>query len=538
MRLGEFLLSKHWITEPALADALELQRYVHQRLGRLLRELGYIEPSKLNLALQDFLGIKVRELISDESIQKKILEVPSSFQTWAIEQECIVSEVSEAKIVFFVKAFNDQILEKAELDFARSASLELISEEGLEFLFRKVLKVEGPKNNRIQLETQLSTEQKLKGASPYTALFRDIILNGKSQRASDIHIQPTRDGVDIRFRIDGDMILYFQLGLEHRESFINEAKRLAQLSIATRGKAQDGRVSFHAWKLDVRTSLLPSQFGEKIVLRLLDLSRSFNLDALGLSSQSLTDLRESLKYKNGVIIISGPTGSGKTTTLYTLLCDLDRRLKNIITLEDPIEYGIEGLTQIQITPKLSFGQALRSVLRQDPDVILVGEIRDQETADLCLKAASTGHLVLSTLHANGAAEVVSRLLNLGIDRYMLNSCLKFSAAQRLVKKLCPHCATPATEEVIDRLTLKLKETNLKLHHSKFLKIRNPKGCKECQFGIQGRLPVLEYMRHPEISAYLNQSEAHSKALTLSLREAALQLAERGEVDVIDVIEIE
>lgn len=536
--LGEFLTSKNWIKEEALDDALGLQRFVHQRLGRLLRDLGYIDQKQLNLALQGFLNVEVLELTTDESIQKRILEIPHTFQSWATEQECIVSEVNPDKITFFAKAFNDQTLEKAEREFGRSASLQLISEEGLEFLFRKVLKVEGPKNNRIQLEAQLSTEQKLKGASPYTALFRDIILNGKNQRASDIHIQPTRDGVDIRFRIDGDMVLYFQLGLEHRESFINEAKRLAQLSIATRGKAQDGRVSFPAWKLDVRTSLLPSQFGEKIVLRLLDLSRSFDLDALGLSSQSLNDLRESLRYKNGVIIISGPTGSGKTTTLYTLLCDLDRRLKNIITLEDPIEYGIEGLTQIQITPKLSFGQALRSVLRQDPDVILVGEIRDQETADLCLKAASTGHLVLSTLHANGAAEVVSRLLNLGIDRYMLNSCLKFSAAQRLVKKLCPHCAIPAPQEVIEQLSLKLKETNLRLHYPESLKVRNSKGCPQCQLGIQGRLPVLEYMRHPEISTYLNQSEGQPKILALSLREAALQLAERGEVDVIDVIEIE
>ena len=345
---------------------------------------------------------------------------------------------------------------------------------------------------------------------PYTSLFRDTILSAKSREASDIHVQPTREGIDIRFRVHGDLITWKKLGIEHRRPLINEIKRLTNLSIAVSGKAQDGRISYQAWQLDLRSSLLPSQYGEKIVLRLLDLTRKFELSSLGFDSETYNDLTSALSVKNGVLIISGPTGSGKTTTLYTLLCAIDRYSKNIITLEDPIEYGIPGLTQVQISKKLTFADALRAVLRQDPDVILVGEIRDNETADLCVKAAATGHFVLSTLHANGAAEVVTRLLNLGVDAHLLKSVLRFSAAQRLVKRLCPKCSKVHPEDPQ-------------------WKQRSTEGCTHCHQGIIGRLPVLEYMKSKQITDFLSTSHPEPQ-LTISLKESALNRAKKGEID--------
>lgn len=362
----------------------------------------------------------------------------------------------------------------------------------------------------FKISHALTDDQKIQGLDPFTSLFRDTVTHAKKIGASDIHVQPTREGVDIRLRVNGDLSTWKKLGMEHRRPLLNEIKRLTNLSIAISGKAQDGRVSFQSWNLDLRASLLPSQYGEKIVLRLLDLTRKFELDALGFDDETRNDLNQALTAKNGVLIVSGPTGSGKTTTLYTLLCEIDRYTKNVITLEDPIEYGIPGLTQVQVSKKLSFADALRSVLRQDPDVILVGEIRDAETADLCVKAAATGHFVLSTLHANGAAEVVNRLLNLGIDPHLLKSVLRFSAAQRLAKKLCQACL--------------IKNNESPEYHS-----RNLEGCSQCQQGIVGRVPVLEYMKHKEIADYLSNLN-QDPALSISLKEAALKKSKKGEVD--------
>lgn len=361
----------------------------------------------------------------------------------------------------------------------------------------------------LKIQEHPTDDQKIQAIDPYTSLFRDTILTAKSMGASDIHIQPTREGVDIRLRVNGDMLTWKQLGLEHRRALVNEIKRLTNLSIAVSGKPQDGRISYQAWQLDLRASLLPSQYGEKIVLRLLDLTRKFELKELGFDPQTYHDLNQGLSAKNGVLIISGPTGSGKTTTLYTLLCALDRYSKNIITLEDPIEYGIPGLTQVQISKKLSFAEALRAVLRQDPDIILVGEIRDAETADLCIKAAATGHFVLSTLHANGAAEAIGRLMNLGVESLMLKSVLRFSAAQRLIKKICPQCSIVQAESPY--------------------RLKNAKGCVNCHQGITGRLPILEYMKSEQIEEYLSDIKKEPP-LTVSLRDAAMKRAKKGEVD--------
>jgi len=266
-------------------------------------------------------------------------------------------------------------------------------------------------------------------------------------------------------------------------------------------------------KLELRASLAPTHYGEKIVMRLLDQSRTFSMDTLAIEDDAKANFSASLRAKSGVVLISGPTGSGKTTTLYTAVSSLDREKLNIITIEDPVEYTLAGISQIGVGSKLSFANALRAVLRQDPDVILVGEIRDEETADLCFKAASTGHLVLSTIHANSSVEVVQRLLGLGIEKYLLSSCLHFSVAQRVVGKLCPACSRPVSETA---------DANYRTAGS---------GCERCRDGLNGMVPIFEYMDKDQIAAYAAEGFAGTIRPKVSLSKAFDVKARRGLVDV-------
>lgn len=538
MRFGEFLASSEIVKPENIQEALEMQRYKRLRLGRLLRELGALTQSELNKQLTLHLRPKNLDSVTQAADALKQRRFPDFMMEWASKHGVITLSFEANGAAFISPCYRDEVIEAAETHFKRPCQLLLVDLEGFKFLKAIANGVEGAQPLSITIEPKYSDDQKIAATDPYTSLFRDTILAAKEAGASDIHIQPSRTGLDVRFRINGDLTSWKTLELEHRQSFINEVKRLTNLSIAISGKAQDGRVSFQNWKLDIRASLLPSQYGEKVVLRLLDLTRSFDLDGMGFDEATLGDLRTALNYKNGVIIISGPTGSGKTTTLYTLLSSLDKNTKNILTLEDPIEYGIEGITQVQATPKLNFSSALRAVLRQDPDVILVGEVRDPETADLCAKAAMTGHLVLSTLHANGAAEVVSRLLNLGVDTFTLKSCLRFSAAQRLIKRLCGECSLPLQGKALSQAQARFQKAQIQFDSSSNWRIRNEKGCEKCKQGIIGRSPILEYMRNHEVQDYLSQPEAEQPRLAVSLTQSALKLAERGEVDVFDAIEID
>lgn len=375
--------------------------------------------------------------------------------------------------------------------------------------------------------------------SPYAELFRDIVKAAHKSNASDIHIEPTRDGVDIRFRVYGEMRdPWKKLGPEHRHSFFQAIKRETRLTIGVAGRPQDSRCNVAGVPVDLRVNLLPTIYGEKIVLRLLDSSREFGIDALGIPKDTLAAVMKALDSRNGVVLMSGPTGSGKTTTLYSMLCAIDRTRKNIITLEDPVEYTIHGINQVKVDGKVSFSSALRAVLRQDPDVILVGEIRDEETASLAFKAAATGHLVLSTVHANGAREVAGRLLGLGLTPDTLRDNLRFSAAQRLVGRLCEYCATPAPETLGDTLT-NLLSTGQKDVTSTF-KLKHEPGCSHCNSGITGRLPLIEYADESGIRKLLETPEASGERtgiLTKSLKEAAFEMAARGLIDAREVMDV-
>jgi len=523
-KFGEFLIEQKVVTTSEIEEALDVQRYRPLKIGRVLKDLGVLDSNKLNDLLCRYFFVasshsleEVKSMVLSERFSSGFRSLCSKFHVLPLAQGPL-----QLKIVS--TTFDDEILNEIEATLGSPVDVQIVDQESFDYL-------DGYYTPKTEEESrglkQGSSETGIFRASPYSSLFLDLVRDAKAGNVSDIHIQPTREGVEIRFRVDGDMKQQLVLPLEHRRSFVNEVKRLAGLSVAVSGKPQDGRVSFNDWQLDLRSSLLPSQFGEKLVLRLLDRTRKFELPVLGFDEDTEHDLREILEEKSGVVVVSGPTGSGKTTTLYTLLSEIDRKSRNVLTLEDPIEYSIDGLTQVQVGPKLSFAQALRSVLRQDPDVILVGEIRDAETADLCIKAASTGHLVLSTVHANGAADVVGRLINLGVDRYLLKSVLKLSSAQRLVKRLCTKCSLPLSNSEIANLGRVLTRDNYK--GASGLRKRNDAGCEACRSGVTGRVSVLEYAKGNGLGP-LFQEEPRTDGLSASLQSAYLARALKGEVD--------
>lgn len=379
----------------------------------------------------------------------------------------------------------------------------------------------------ITVAKRRTSEQLLQDDGPYTRLLYDLVKKAKENRASDIHIEPNEGGVDLRMRVDGEIRLHNRLKINHRESLLLEAKRVFGLSIGVSGRPQDGRVSLPSLELDLRVSLLPTHFGEKIVMRLLDLASSFDLQKLGFNSKELKMLRGATRLDDGVVIVSGPTGSGKSRTLYSILQAINPKKCNIITLEDPIEYRIDGLNQVQVSKKMGFADALRAVLRQDPDVILVGEIRDAETAKLCFQAAETGHLVFSTLHANGALEAVERLTNLGVDRLTLESNLRLSIAQRLEQKLCSGCATNVPEDLVLRCLRDELDAVIPKEEKFWVRRRSQEigGCPLCCDGIDGRIPILEWATMEK----LKNEKKPILELQQSLEEARLLRMFKGEI---------
>lgn len=386
--------------------------------------------------------------------------------------------------------------------------------------------IEMKREENLTIVKRKTAEELLHDDGPYTRLLSELVTTAKQKDASDIHIEPNDLGVALRLRINGNIFLYKQVGLQHRESLILEAKRVFGLAIGVSGRPQDGRASIPSLRLDLRVSLLPTHFGEKIVMRLLNLDATFELDELGFTDREQSTLQEAICLEDGVIVVSGPTGSGKTRTLYALLKAIGPEKFNIVTLEDPIEYRIEGLNQVQVSKKMTFADALRSVLRQDPDVILVGEVRDAETAKLCFQAAETGHLVLTTLHANGALEAVERLKGLGIDELTLKSSLRLSIAQRLEQRPCPYCSIKVSEGTV---LANFREELTEYHRRGQIDVRKispeHRFCDECVDGVSGRVPLLEWAKMTS-DRVTNTKEL---ALWQSLKEAKIIRTFRGEI---------
>ncbi len=331
--------------------------------------------------------------------------------------------------------------------------------------------------------------------APIIKLVNHILYQAAKREASDIHIEPFEKEVVVRYRIDGVMYSVMNPPKRIQGALTSRIKIMAHMNIAEKRLPQDGRIDLRiAGKaIDIRVSMLPVAFGERIVMRLLDKSRTFGqIDQMGLSERDLRVLRESIARPNGIIYVTGPTGSGKTTTLYSILGKLNTPDVNIITVEDPVEYQMAGIGQVQVRDKIgmTFAAALRSILRQDPDIIMIGETRDQETAQIAIQASLTGHLVLSTLHTNSAAATITRLLDMGVEPYLIASSVVLVMAQRLVRKLCDHCKKPYKPSVDVLRSIGLSEKD-----AQGITFYEPVGCEEClRMGYKGRLAVYELMQ--------------------------------------------
>jgi type IV pilus assembly protein PilB len=344
-----------------------------------------------------------------------------------------------------------------------------------------------------QLEDEtadLATLKRQTSLPPVVKLLNLVLLDGIRSGASDIHIEPTAHEIRVRYRIDGMLQESYQFPKWVHDPLVARCKVLSKLDITERAKPQDGRIriQYQNALVDLRVSSLPTQFGEKVTLRILNAATApAGLDHLGLPERDLRCLRQAISRPQGMVLVTGPTGSGKTTTLYSMLAELISPTRNIVTIENPIEYQIKGVNQVEINDRrgLTFAGTLRSILRQDPDVILVGEIRDQETAQIAVRAAQTGHLVLSTLHTNDSVATIARLVDLGIEPYILGSSLNLIVAQRLSRRVCHRCSEPYTPD---------PETLNTLHLQPSEKFRRGRGCGSCHnSGFAGRAAVLEVM---------------------------------------------
>lgn len=364
--------------------------------------------------------------------------------------------------------------------------------------------------------------------APVIRLVNSILLKAVDSRASDIHIEPYEHASSVRIRVDGVLHEIMQIPKTQFASISSRIKVMAKLNLAEKRLPQDGRMSLKAGNsaIDVRISTIPTIYGERIVLRLLDKSlKILTLDQLGLSQHYYNIVKHLLSYPYGIILFTGPTGSGKTTSLYAMLLALKSPFKNIITIEDPVEYQMPGIGQIQVNPKidLTFANGLRSIVRQDPDIIMVGEIRDTETAEIAIHASLTGHLVLSTLHTNDAPTAISRLVDMKIENYLISSSLRGVIAQRLVRKLCDNC-----KKAYNGIN-QLKELGINTHNLKSHTLYHNEGCPKClNTGFKGRIAIFEIITVDEdIDRLIVKSSDSNDIRKLARQKGMLTLLEDG-----------
>ncbi|MEX1024346.1 MAG: ATPase, T2SS/T4P/T4SS family [Planctomycetota bacterium] len=331
--------------------------------------------------------------------------------------------------------------------------------------------------------------------APIIKLVNTILFQGLKLRASDVHFHPYAERTQVRFRIDGVLYDMDSVPRKAHEAIVSRVKVMGKMDIAERRLPQDGRATIRLGdgEVDVRISSVPTSNGERIVMRLLDkTAKVYSLDEIGLSPENLAQMREYITWSHGIILVTGPTGSGKTTTLYSAMGEIDTTQKNVLTIEDPVEYSLGGISQVQVNNKkgLTFAAGLRSFLRQDPDVMMVGEIRDQETAEVAIRAALTGHLVFSTVHTNDAASTITRMVDQGVEPYLVSSSLILVIAQRLVRTICKHCK--ASGPITDEYAAKLKK--LDIARDQLGEALYGAGCDECfHSGYAGRTAIYEFM---------------------------------------------
>ncbi len=515
IKIGQLLINKKLITPGQLEEALEEQKKTGELLGEILISKGFLNQEDLMKSLSEQFNvpfIKIKETAIDPQVIKK---VPAKFAWYYkvmpikfVDNKLLIASSDPLRSLDDLRVFLGHDLKPALA--LESEIMEAIKEhygvgaETVEGIIAKAPKE--PREQSASNETgKIEDIEKLAEDASVVKLVNQIILEAYQKRATDIHIEPFRGKMNIRYRIDG--VLYnANVPAEIERLFlaiISRIKIMSRLNIVERRLPQDGRAVIKVGheELDLRISIIPTRYGEGMVIRILPMSMLFSLERLGLAPEDLETLAMLIKKPHGIILVTGPTGSGKSTTLYGCLNDIKSSKNKIITIEDPVEYELEGILQIQVIPEIgfTFAQGLRSILRHDPDIIMVGEIRDFETAELAIRSALTGHLVFSTLHTNDAAGAVARLLNIGIEPYLLSSSVEAFIAQRLVRLICPECKqvdTSVPENIKEMMLQDIAGSNTDLKHLKpsGIKIYKGQGCKECNFtGYKGRTAIHEIL---------------------------------------------
>ena len=509
-KFGDILVEEGLIEADELKKALTLQRKSAYKLGQILIKKGLISEEDALKALSKQYEMSFADKLEPLNIEQLIDKVPLKFvQKYrvvpyyiqdkeiriAMTDPSILHPLDEFRLLFIGYEVFPILTRESEIlriihNFyeakCRAEDTDLEMGDGLEIL------------DDIQ---DLHDSTELANQAPIIKLVNMILSNAVNEKASDIHFEPMEKEFLIRFRIDGVLHKMMSPPKSVQNGVISRVKIMANLNIAENRLPQDGRIRlrFSGNDIDIRVSSLPTQHGERLVLRLLNRTAAkYDLATIGFEKRTYEQFVETINYPNGIVLITGPTGSGKTTTLYAALTRLNSPERNIITVEDPIEYQIDGIGQVQARQKIgfTFAEGLRSILRQDPDVIMVGEIRDEETARIAIQASLTGHLVFSTLHTNDAPSAVTRLLDMGIEPFLVTSTCRGIMAQRLVRKLCVHCRKPKTVNAKDLQSMGLTYYNAKKGEVPTGKIRiyEPNGCKECMnTGYRGRVGVYEFM---------------------------------------------
>ena len=563
MKIGQLLCKEGYITSSQLNEALKYQQTHHGRLGSILLKLGYIEEKTiLNILsrVHDYPGVSISEIDPDpEALKILPYDVAKEYMAFPFRVEGETLHVSMAEPTDTVAV--EELQNKAQKSLVVCVSTEndiiegyrkyyeISDEEYNSFFGEKIEEEEeavpvtqvedfGSLVSEAADEMELESHTEDEGPDQFSAsdapiikLVNGILIKAVNDGVSDIHIEPFEKSLEVRYRLDGSLYKSMNLPLTIKNALISRIKILSSLNIAERRVPQDGRIKMRLGKtkaVDFRVSTLPTLFGESVVMRILDQSAlNVDLTKLGFEPETFEILKRCVFRPYGLLLVTGPTGSGKTTTLYSVLNALNKEDTKILTAEDPVEFNFRGINQVQVKNEvgMTFAAALRSFLRQDPDIIMVGEIRDLETAEIAIKAAMTGHLVFSTLHTNDCPSTIGRLIDIGIPPYMLASSVTMVLSQRLVRKLCPKCKV-VVKNIDPKELVKMGFSEDEISD---LTIYGPKGCPACTgAGYKGRLGLYELMEVTEdVAKAINAGAPEDQLRKTGMNEGMVPLRDAG-----------
>ncbi|MDD5459520.1 MAG: ATPase, T2SS/T4P/T4SS family [Phycisphaerae bacterium] len=547
LRFGEMLVGKGLISRRELTEALNEQRTGGGRLGEVLLRLNMLNTDDVTDALAEHLSM---DCIRFDDAARIDMNLARKLPEAIARRYCLLpfGMMDGKVIVAMADPLNVVAIDTVSLKLKQPIKVVISSKQevnqAIELVYhgsdmeeqrlRDLVELEDYEDGKIEsilseAELDAGDVENEASAAPVVQFVELLMSQAVKSRASDIHIEPQEKSMVIRMRIDGVLRDMVPPTRKMQAAVVTRIKILSEMNIAEKRLPQDGRFKIRVAgrQIDVRVSVIPIIYGEKVVMRILDTAAvNHNVDALGFEPQLLKKFKQQLSQPHGIIIVTGPTGSGKSTTLYSALNYLKDPRKNITTVEDPVEYRLAGINQVQIKQEidLDFAICLRAILRQDPDIVLIGEIRDKETIDIAIKASLTGHLVLSTFHTNDAPSAISRMVYMGVEPYLLASSLNLIIAQRLIRRLCEKCKEPAevTEDVIAQLRLQPEEA----HDMKLFK---PKGCNKCSnTGFLGRLPIFEFLPiDTQIREKLVEGVSEAQIRTLARQKGYGGLLESG-----------